>query len=998
MSHSHSSQPWRPRAAVGKICAAIALLWTCLVAVPAGAGEETVVVPDPAAEPEHSEMASAVALLVRSYWVTGSRTIAPRHELALALEAVSGKTPGKTLPVPSEQAPRLLERMGADGLVLWELKVGAKGTTVTGAVVEAGGKRKLRFAAAAATGDVAELARQLAKRIAPAIGATVGETPEAGLAEVRPFLAAEAAIVASDAVAASHAVDLTLPTLFGRSAFAQTILLALAEDPGLPALPRTQARLLRGEWTLAAKQAASGLANDPKNAPLRAAKVRALVALKDFSAAETELVLLRGSHNLSALALAAMVLAVERGDSVDSKDEALAPLVGRPAGEWRPLLPAIAATPPGTFGPQIEAAALAAAEKIAAQEPGLASMLAARALIAGGQAKQAAPLIKVQDLNADQIKAIGARLATEADSASAGLAKQINTRQEEAKAIAAESGLEIPAGPPSLLARNLRQVIQNFEALYDPGLSTIQIAPLPGSGQPFYWPFLVRKQQLSAGLLETLRRSPWELKATQAKIQTDLLPPERLTDEGIASLTQDLGAGALLLYRIRPAGLAPWTTIELVLYDGAHQRTDRIETSMIGRSTGLVAVNPLVVGFAILIGLALLAWAIALSLRGTIVVRVQWDSDSKDELFSILVSRSTHTPSVDNLAAYRKKMEWIGKRKRRFEAWNIDQNTTFRGIPRGKWHVHLYGIYSRGRQTMVLREPPQEVEVVARKTSFVAHVLEAAEAEFRITVLDDKGPVEGARVWLDDERAKALLTGKEGKVALKMQKGFHVIRVSAREMTVDRPYHVVKAKVHEMTVNLVWERRQEFVSRALERQVDDVAQYMTHVPQASTSASEMAAATSATVFQAPGSAAKRPPTVTPPDSKVPGGIEISLEDTPVVDLIAAFPDGLARTSAPATGPSTFQTSAGKSFMSLRPLSPELAETILPASVAKSPTSAQHGSAPTPVAEAASIVDLPIAADSAAPVDLEPPFGPEDNRATDPSIASPTPSPPTTSKR
>jgi len=992
MSHSHSSRLWRPRAAAGKCCLALCLLGTWLVALPARAQPQTVIIPDPTAEAEINELASAVALLVLSYLVPGQRRIAPRRELALAIEAITGKAPGKSLTVTSEMAPKLIERMAADSVILWEFQVGPKGTTVVGTMVGPGGKRLLRIAAAAATGDVSELARQLAKRIAPAIAATVGEMPEAGLADLRPFLAAEAAIVSSDSVAASRAVDLALPTIVGRFAFARDILLALAEDPGMPALPRAQARLLRGEWALAAQLADAGLSSDAKNAPLRAAKVRALAALKDYSAAEAEMAALRASHNLSAVALAAMALSIERGDAADKKDAALDPLVGRPAGEWRPLLPVIAATPPGTFGPRVEAAALAAAEKIAAQEPGLASLLAARALAAGGQARQAAGLVKVQELSAGQIKAISARLSAESDSASVGLAQKLSTRQEEAKIIAAEAGPEKPTGPPSLLARNLRTVLQGFDALYDPNLSAIQIAPLPGSGQPFYWPFLVRKQKLSDGLLETLMRSPWELQATQAKIQTDLLPPGRLTDEGLSSLAHDLGCGALLLYRIRPAGMAPWVTVELVLHDVARQRTDRIETSLIGRSTGLVTLNPLMVGLAILAVLAVLAWAIALSLRGTIVVRVQWDSDAKDELFSILISRSQHTPSVDNLTAYRKKMEWIGKRKRRFEAWNIDQNTTFRGIPRGKWHVHLYGIYTRGRQTMLLREPPQEVEVQARKTSFVAHVLEASEAEFKITVLDDRGPVEGARVWLDDERAKAVAAGKDGKVSLKMQKGFHVIRVSAREMTVDRPYHVVKAKVHEMTVNLVWERRQEFVSRALERQVDEASEYMTKAPRAS--AAPTAAATSATVFQSPSASAVRPAPASSDERKVPAGIEIKLEDTPVVDLIQAMSPALAQTSLPATAPAASPARpSGRLTMNLKPLSPELSETIVPSSIAQSPQPAPRGSTPPPAGESGSVVDLPVMlSGDEPPVDLGAPFSPEDTAPTDPSLARLTPSP------
>jgi len=90
------------------------------------------------------------------------------------------------------------------------------------------------------------------------------------------------------------------------------------------------------------------------------------------------------------------------------------PAYGQASGGMAPSPALIAATPPGTFGPQMEAAALAAAEKLAAQEPGLASTLAARALAAGGQARQAAGLVKIQELNADQIKAISARLSAEA--------------------------------------------------------------------------------------------------------------------------------------------------------------------------------------------------------------------------------------------------------------------------------------------------------------------------------------------------------------------------------------------------------------------------------------------------------------------------------------------------------------------------------------------------------------------------------------------------------
>jgi hypothetical protein len=954
----HGGSPGRRRTAC--------LLTLAAVAVPATAGAEGVVLPDPAAAPENAELAGAVSLLVRSYLKPGKRPLVPRRELALALEAVTGRSPSKVLTVPTNIAPKLMDRLAADGLVLWELELGKKGTSVAGTLVGPGGKRQLRILAVAATGDIAELSRLLAKKIAPAIGATVGEMPDVGLAELRPFVAAQSALVSGDAVAASRAVDLALPTVVARLDAAKDALLSIAEDAALPALPRAQARLLRGEWNKASELAESGLAIDARNASLRAVNVRALAALKDFAAAERELAQLKGSRNLAALALAQVALAIERGDPVARKDEALAALVGRPAGEWRQVLPLIAATPPGTFGPRIEAAALAAAEKLSSQEPGLASTLAARALAGGAAAEQTAGLIKVNELSAEQIKALSARLTAEADASSAGLSQQLKAREEEAKEIAEQAGPQKPTGPPSALARNLLPVLQNFDALYEPSLSAIQIAPLPGSGQPFYWPFLVRRQNLTEGLLETLMRSPWELQATSAKLQTETLPPDRMTDEGIASLAHDLGCNALLLYRIRPAGIAPWVTLDLVLHDALRQRTDRIEASLVGRSTGLVMLNPLMIVLAVLAFLAALGWAIVISLRGTIQVRVQWDSDAKDELFSILISRSQHTPTIENLTAYRKKLEWLGKRKRHFESWNIDQNTTFRGIPRGKWYVHLYGLYTRGRQVMQLHEPPQEAVVLPRKTTFVVHVLEAAEAEFKLKVIDDHGPVEGAHVWLDENRAKPLATGKDGSVSVKVEKGYHVIHVAVRGMLVDRPYHVVKAKVHEMTINLVWERRQEYVSRALERQVDDAASYMTYGPRAGSTASGVPK-------QPTMQEAAHPPslhsgqTAASPDQPVsdepPVDIPVPVEDSPIVDLTPApAPSAPPRASARTAS----LGSTGKPTMNLKPLAPEPATNSSPRAMAPAQTSASNEETPLDIDVAGSLRRAPPAAAAAPP--------------------------------
>jgi hypothetical protein len=120
--------------------------------------------------------------------------------------------------------------------------------------------------------------------------------------------------------------------------------------------------------------------------------------------------------------------------------------------------------------------------------------------------------------------------------------------------------------------------------------------------------------------------------------------------------------------------------------------------------------------------------------------------------------------------------------------------------------------------------------------------------------------------------------------------------------------------------------------------------------------------------------------------KAPAGIEISLEDTPVVDLIPAMSAAYAPLP-PAPSPAR---PAGRLTMSLKPLSPELSATILPSSIAQSPP---------PAGESGSVVDLPVmVSGDEPPVDLEAPFSPEDTAATDPSVARPTPSPPSQPKR
>ncbi len=963
------------------------------------AAQGAVVLPDLGSPPELSVEAAAVSLLLHSYVKPGDRPLVPRHELALAIEAFTGRAPRGSLTVSNDLAPRIAEQLGADRILVAQLQQSPRRLMATGLVYGPAGKRVGRISVGVAVGELSAMARQIAERLAPTIGATVVDGPAVGLADLRPFVAAQAALLVGDAAAAARAIEVALPNVAAQLPAVLEVLQSLAEEPSLPKPTRVQARLLMGDWAAAVELADEGLAADPKNVALRAAKVRAKVALRDFDAAQSELDLLKGARNLPAVVVARAALAVERGDPVEKRDEALSPLLGRPASDWRVALPLLAASPPGTFGPQIESSALAAAQKLAPQEPGLASSVATRALAGGAAVSQAAPLIKVQDLSTEQVKAVGARLdkVGGSDPAAAALSQEIKSRQDEsAQALAAARGPEKPVGPPSTLARNLHPLLQKFDLLYEPTLTAVTIAPLPGSGQPFYWPFLVRPERLSAGLLEALMRPPWELSASRSKIRTEELAANRTTEDALAVLAHDMGGEAVLMYRIQPAGLAPWVDVELILFDVAKQKVFRANSSLIGRSTGLVMINPLVASLCVLALLGSVAWVVILSFRGAIVVRVQWDPDSKEELFSILISRSNKTPVIENTTAYQKKLEWLGQRKRRFEAWHVERSTTFRGIPKGKYFVHLYGIYTRGRQVLVLSEPCEQVEVLARKTAFVAFNLEASEAEFKIVVMDNSGPVDGARLWVDQDRAKAVATPKEGNVTLKVPKGYHVIHVTARGISVERPYHVIKAKVHEMTINLVWERRQEHASRALERQVDDALPYLTvsHKPPATSQGTASAAgqrpsASLGAAARATGAAATSDAIEIPTAGGAPGSFPAGSIQGPLGRPAQAPPP---RTAHPTRGPTPGPRQAVAPTVFAQPASPPYPARPATASAADRMTLrplAPQPVTPSPTSEPPVDRDAPVDLEPnpAAPVDLG---APVDQAAPNPPVDLPPP--------
>jgi hypothetical protein len=185
-------------------------------------------------------------------------------------------------------------------------------------------------------------------------------------------------------------------------------------------------------------------------------------------------------------------------------------------------------------------------------------------------------------------------------------------------------------------------------------------------------------------------------------------------------------------------------------------------------------------------------------------------------------------------------------------------------------------------------------------------------------------------------------------------------------MQVERPYHVVKAKIHEMTINLVWERRQENVSHALEHQIDDALPYLTvsrkpQAPGGPPQATHSAGRTAASVDAIEIPAASREPA-----APLVGSIQGPLSRPSQVSRAPA---------APRPSPPHASVIAGK--MTLRPLAPQAdapSAVNEPPLDLNGPVDLEPGSASlgTPV-------DLTAPSDLDRPVDSEPPSKPRRTR-------------------
>jgi hypothetical protein len=141
-----------------------ALLFGALAPARPAVAQDTAVLPDLGAPPELSVEAAAVSLLLRSYLKPGDRHLVPRHELALAIEAFTGRAPRGSLTVPQDLAARLAEQLGADRILVAQLQQSSKRLMATGLIYGPAGKRVGRIVVGVAMGEISDMARQMAER------------------------------------------------------------------------------------------------------------------------------------------------------------------------------------------------------------------------------------------------------------------------------------------------------------------------------------------------------------------------------------------------------------------------------------------------------------------------------------------------------------------------------------------------------------------------------------------------------------------------------------------------------------------------------------------------------------------------------------------------------------------------------------------------------------------------------------------------------------------
>ena len=560
----------------------MAAAWVALPAPASAAGPVRAVLADLESDAAEREVAGSLGLLLRSMLGPGQRVVVPARELALALEVASAGRRREVLIVGPPAAKSLMERLNADRLFIGSLKLDKTHWEVRGQILGPEGTRLSSVAAKVPPNDLHGLASQLAQRLAARLGLTVFERPPVTLSAMAPYARAQASLNAGDPNAAARTLETADPRPGATLNSAKEVVEALAANPNLPAPSRMQLSLLAGDNAGARHTADEILKVDPKNTQARAGKVRALANQGDVETALKEFEPIKNSKDPYAAVASAQLLIKRRSApdraalaqdnlSEDAQTEALATSMKDPASDNEKTLALIAATGPNALPPEVETAAVGAAERVALKDPALASSVATRALKGGVEVEKALPLAKIEKLDKSEVAAVKDKLEAlgpKGETAMKALGQELEKREGQAEKLRL-GGVELPAADSALgpLAGQLRALLGHFGVLQEQLGPRAMVVAKQDIDARWYKPFWVRRPRLEHGLQRAMWEKPYEMGLVTAPPDAEVVTPANLTEIHLGNLLERVGADLVVVHSEQPSGLD--VEVELILFDGA---------------------------------------------------------------------------------------------------------------------------------------------------------------------------------------------------------------------------------------------------------------------------------------------------------------------------------------------------------------------------------------------------------------------------------------------
>jgi len=286
------------------------------------------------------------------------------------------------------------------------------------------------------------------------------------------------------------------------------------------------------------------------------------------------------------------------------------------------------------------------------------------------------------------------------------------------------------------------------------------------------------------------------------RLQVSVRPVQAERPLVASRLDQVLGDGdALLLYHVEPDSGQAKIVLEIFVRNAKASR----EVSDTFPPDGLLA---FAVGKLVPFGIAALALVLVgmyFVVRGSGTIRVSIDRapDASDEVYCVVVTKSSSRPQVSDPVTFRNARKKEGTITKRRSATLVSNGHEVR-VPPGTWWVHVYGTYERGGVVLALPASASQSVLVKRGDSTPAKVdLVPKAADLAIVIEGDHK--DGVAVKIDDGPAQ--YTDASGSLVVSVPMGNHVLTFEAKGLSIKRDVATPQARIYRYAFNLARELR-----------------------------------------------------------------------------------------------------------------------------------------------------------------------------------------------